>query len=154
MSLKKENIFHKILFFFLGKPPKVKHTFFGNVIDAGSYFECRRLFEPTNSIVEIGLEKTKNGKDTKQINFFKWIEANFDLIIEEIQPFLTTKILEWIPDFEIKNFKSEFKLDYLFIPSCERDVFGWKIMFYADNELQHACEIEMFGMEVRKIDIE
>jgi hypothetical protein len=37
--------------FIFGKTIKVQDSFFGEMLDADSYYECRRPFEPTGTIV-------------------------------------------------------------------------------------------------------
>lgn len=148
------SIFNKIIEFFFGKPKIVEHTFFGEMTDIDTYFECRRIFEPTNKMVEIGLEKKDPHEDDKQVMFFHWIEENYGLIIEKITPKLEERIAKRIPGYQIENFKVEFELEYIWIPNCEVKIPEWQISFYANNELQHSCSIEMKGLEAKNIMID
>jgi hypothetical protein len=144
----------KITEFVFGKQIIVEHSFFGKMIDAGDYYECRRMFRPTGTMVEIGLSKTAIEGDKKQVEFFHWLEDNFDLVIEKITPTLLTKLNTWIPNFRIYDFKKEFILEYLRIPSCEQTVFEWEISFYANNEIQHSCHFTMEGLSVKNLHID
>lgn len=148
------SILKKIGEFLFGKIILVQDSFFGEMADVGSYYECRKSFKPTGKIVEIGLEKKDLKPDEKQINFFKWIEDNYDFIIQKIGPSIEAKVAEWIPNYQIQNFKKEFILEYLYIPKCDKEIFDWQISFYADNELQHWCSLDMKGMEVKDILID
>ena len=146
--------FTKILDFIFGKPAIIQDPFFGKMTDADDYYECRRMFQPTGTILEIGLTKKTMLPDEKQINFFHWVEDNFDLIIEKISPALEKRIAAWLGDYEITNFKKEFVLEYLFIPKCDEAIIDWQISFYATNELKHWCTIEMKGLAVKSIMID
>jgi len=137
-----------------GKPLLVQSPFFGEMIDAESYFECEKYFKPIAREVEIGLEKTLAGGEDRQVDFFNWLENNYDAVIEKISQPIEEKIIEWIPDYRIKDFKKEFKLEYLFIPKCDSAIFDWQISFWAENELQHWCSLEMNGLEVKFILID
>lgn len=151
---KRMNFIEKIGAFLFGKTIKVNDPFFGVMIDADTHYECRRFFGPTNKVVEIGLEKKGIESDQNQRDFFGWIEENFDLIVENISPLVEAEIVESISDFRIRNFNTEFILEYLYIPKCEVDIFEWEIVFYADNELQHSCTIDMYGLEGYKVLID
>lgn len=148
------NLFRKGIDFIFGKTVKIQHTFFGEMTDVGSYYECRRIFKGNKKIVEIGLAKKEEIIDNRQINFFKWIEENYEKIIVEISPAIEGEVSGFIPNYRIQNFKKEFNLEYLFIPKCDEDIFDWQISFYANNELQHTCSIDMRGTRVKQISIE
>ena len=137
-----------------GKTIIVQDSFFGKLVDVGSYYECKKYFKSIAKEVEIGLEKTIEEKKEEQIKFFQWLENNYDLIIEKISPIIENEIIEWFPDYRIKNFKKEFILEYFFIPKCDSEIFEWQISFWAENELQHWCTLEMKGLEVKSILID
>ena len=143
MKKEKKNLLSRIGEFLFGKTIIIKNPFFGEMTDAGDYYECRRFFKPMGKVVEIGLAKKEKEPDKKQINFFNWIEENYDVIIQKISTPLEKQITKWIPNYKIQNFKKEFILEYLFIPKCETELVEWQISFYAENELQHHCFLEM-----------
>ncbi len=66
----KKGIIKRILEFLFGKTITISDSFFGEMTDAGNYYECRRSFRPTQQIVEIGLEK-KAPADEKQVRFLE-----------------------------------------------------------------------------------
>ena len=132
----------------------ISNDFFGEMIDAGNYYECRKLFRPIGKVVEIGLEKKEQGPDEKQKKFFNWIENNYDLLIEKVSPSIERRVQDWLSNYEVKDFQSEYTLEYLYIPRCDEGVFDWQISFYVENELQHWCSLEMRGLEVIEILID
>lgn len=144
----------KIIEFIFGKTIIMQNDFFGEMADAGGSYECRRIFKPTGKVVEIGLEKKETTPDEKQVNFFIWLEDNYELVIQKVSPTLKKEIIKFLPKYHIKNFKEEFILEYLYIPKCDTEVFDWRISFYADNDLQHSCALEMKGLEVKSIHID
>ena len=154
MKKEKKNLLQKIGEFFFGETIVVQHSFFGEIIDVGDYYECRKLFKPIGKVVDIGLEKKAIVSDEKQINFFNWIEDNYELIIRRISPFIEKSVAECITNYRIKDFKKEFILEYLYIPKCDEALFNWRICFYADNELQHSCSLEMKGLIVKHLLID
>ncbi len=127
--MRRMSYIQKIVEFIFGKTVKIQDPFFGEMLDTGDYYECRRLFGPTNSIVEIGLEKKEITPDDKQIKFFKWIENNYDFLINIIQPEIEKIVKNWDDNFEIHNFKKEISLEYLYIPNCDETTFEWNIFF-------------------------
>lgn len=150
----KKRIFQRIKDFIFGEIVVVQNDFFGDMIDAGDYYECRRIFEPTGKVVEIGLEKNEKESVENQMNFFKWIECNYELIIQKVSPVIEERVAGWITNYQIQNFKKEFILEYLYIPKCDEKIFDWQISFYANNELQHWCSLDMNGLEVKQILID
>jgi len=154
MKKENKNFLKKIRELLFGKTIIIKDDFFGDMTDAGDYYECRRVFKPTGKIVEIGLEKKNTNSNEKQIIFFTWLENNYDLLIEKISPSIEKEVAEWIPNYQIRNFKKEFILEYLYIPKCDDEIFEWEISFYADNELQHWCSLNIRGTEVKNIMID
>ncbi len=148
------SILSKIEELIFGKLVRIKDGFFGEMIDTGEYYECKRIFQPTAKVVEIGLEKKRSGTDEKQENFFNWIENNYDLIIKKVSPSIEKQIQNWILNYEIKNFREEYTLEYLYIPKCDEKIIDWKISFYGEKELKHWCSLDMRGLEVRGILIE
>ena len=142
------SLFKKITDFLFGKTIVINDPFFGEMTDAGSYYECKKLFKPTGKIVEIGLEKKDTPPDDLQINFFYWIENNYETIIENIKPKLQNELANWPAEININNFDQEFRLEYLYIPKCDKEVFDWKITFYGEKELHHWCTLEMHGFQV------
>ena len=144
----------KLVELIFGKIEKIQHPFFGEMIDAGNYYECRRKFKSINEIVEIGLEKGNSDSDQNQIEFFNWLDNNYEELIDKISPILENKIKEMIPEYKIDDFKKNFRLAYLYIPKCEEKPFQWKIGFDEINELQHYCFITMNELDVLKIHID
>lgn len=144
----------KILEFFFGKPEIIQDPFFGQMVEAGDYYECRRHFRPTNKEVELGVTKRPDGDLIPQQTFFKWLEDNYDDIIDSIKPPLLVEIRKWMPDYQYADFKTEFVLEYFFLPAGEAPDQKWEVTFFAQNDLQHWCSLEMKGMEVRQITID
>lgn len=156
MEIKKEkkSILKRIGEFFWGETIIVTCDFFGEMVDAVDYYECKKMFKPTKKIVELGLEKVEPEFKEKQIDFFRWLEDNYELIIKSVSPSIEKRIVKRIPNYRIQNFKKEFILEYFYIPKCDDKTFDWNITFYADNELQHWCSLDMVGTKVKQILID
>lgn len=154
MKKETKSILSKIGEFIFGKIIKVQNDFFGEMTDAGDYYECRKVFKPTGKVIEIGLEKKGQEPDKKQKMFFTWIEDNYDLLIKKVSPTIEEQIRKWIPNYRIQDFRKEFMLEYLYIPKCDEEIFDWQISFYADNELQHWCSLDMKGLDVKHLLID
>lgn len=144
----------KIIEFFFGKPEIIQDPFFGQMVEAGDYYECKRHFRPTNADVELGVTKRSDGDTAPQKAFFNWLEDNYDTILETIKPPLLERINGWLPDYQYQDFKEEFVLEYFFIPDGEQEEGKWEVTFFANNELQHWCNIEMKGLKVQQILID
>lgn len=41
-----------------------------------NYYECRRMFQPSNSLIELGVEGDENGSSQIRKDFFSLIEKN------------------------------------------------------------------------------
>lgn len=154
MESNRSNIFVKVITFLFGKPKIEISPYFGKMVDAGDYYECLKAFKHCSKVLDIGLAKTEEKFLKDQIDFYNWIEDNYDELIIKMAIPLENSIQELIPDFKIYSFKEEFIIDYLYIPKCDRLEYEWKISFYANNDLQHGCLIELIGEEVINISIE
>lgn len=144
----------KIIEFFFGKPEIIQDAFFGQMVEAGDYYECKRFFRPTQQEVELGVTKRADHDLLPQQAFFIWLEDHYEQIVEHIKPPLQEKIRAWMPDYQYQNFQEEFELEYFFIPAGEGPDQEWELTFFAKNELQHWCSIKMKGMAVQHILID
>jgi len=144
-----------------GKTHKIDHDFFGKMIFVGSkvpgfsdYFECRRLFKPSNKFIEIGIDSDISGPTEKQINFYKSIEDNYSIITNAITPLIEEEVGNWKYFFTIFDFNNEFKPVYLRLPRCESKPIIWEIAFESDHEPNHTFNITMKDFEAKEIFID
>lgn len=147
--------------FVFGKPQKIENDFFGTMLFLGdkkdtlkSYFECRRHFEPSDKIIEIGIDGDVIGPTQKQIDFFKSIETNYYTIKKSIVPIIEEEFWNWQEDFRIIDFQKEFIPVYLRLPRCEKKPIVWEIAFESYHDRNHTFTITMSNFEAKEILID
>lgn len=144
------SFFSKILKFIFGENRVIENDFFGKMLDAGGYFECRRYFLPTGEIIECAVDTDSEESFENQIKFFKRIENDFDKIISIIRPHLEKEVHEWEPDYIFNNFLTDFKPNYIEIRAEEFETSRWRISF-SNRPLAHCSHVEMEGFEIKYI---
>lgn len=106
----------KIKNFFKSSPPEpdMVHYFFGPLHaevcgDESDYWESERVFQPLGLTIIVFIRAGSEGPTEKQVDFYKWFEANYE------------SEFEWISNALIKEFESSFKkkLDVPFLKSFE-----------------------------------
>ncbi|MEQ3662314.1 MAG: hypothetical protein ABNG98_07835 [Flavobacterium sp.] len=144
-----------------GKTIKIDDQFFGKMIlsefkknPEKNYFECRRYFKPTDSIIEIGIEGNKTGPTELQKDFFKNIESEYEQIISSVKPMIEREFQNWNKDFKIIDFSKEFKAVYLYLPRCENEHKAWEIAFESEHDLNHTFTITMSNLKPTEILID
>ncbi len=147
--------------FIFGKTIKIDDQFFGKMIFSEfkktpekNYFECHRHFKPTNEIIEIGIKGNETGPTEIQKDFFREIELNYLKIISSVKPIIEDEFRNWKEEFEIKDFKKEFKAVYLFLPLCINDFKVWEIAFESRHDLNHTFTITMNDFNASEILID
>ena len=147
--------------FIFRKPIKLENDFFGTMLyiedkknSLNNYFECRRHFNPTNKIIEIGINGTETGPTKKQIDFFKSIEENYTAIAKEISPLIENEFQNWKEDFKINNFQKEFEPVYLQIPLCNEKPIIWEIAFESEHDMNHTFTLTMSDFVAKEILID
>jgi hypothetical protein len=144
---------NKIVEFIFGKIREVDDDFFGKMLDAGSYYECRRLFSPINDIIEIGIDGDETGVSKIQKEFFKQIEKDYKLISENVTPIIEKELNKWNSNIVIDNFEKEFTPIYLRIPNCEESPLNWMIAFETIHD-SHMISVNMIDFEPDSILID
>lgn len=147
--------------FIFGKSIKIDDPFFGKMLflddkkePLKSYFECRRHFEPTNEIIEIGIDGALEGPTETQKKFFKEIESKYGQITDSIKPLMESEFRNWNEDFEIIDFNKEFKADYLRIPRCSEKPISWEIGFISEHDPNHIFTATMTDLISSGIQID
>jgi len=147
--------------FIFGKTIKIDDEFFGKMIflddkkePLKSYFECRRHFKPTGDIIEIGIEGSEIGPTDVQKEFFRQIESDYEKIISAVKPLIENEFQNWKEDFEIADFRKEFKAVYLFLPRCENEPKVWEIAFETEHDLNHTITITISDLKGTEILID
>ena len=147
--------------FIFGKTIELENDFFGTMLflenkkqPQNNYFECRRHFAPTDSIIEIGIDGDITGPTQLQIEFFKSIENNYSEISKAITPLIEDEFGNWQEGFRINNFKKEFEAVYLQLPRCESKPVIWEIAFESDHDRNHTFTITMSDFEAKEILID
>lgn len=147
--------------FIFGKPVKVENDFFGQMLFLGdkrdtskSYFECRRHFQPSGKVIEIGIDGAETGPTQIQIDFFKSIEHRYNEITNSIGPMIQEEFRNWQEGFRIKDFNREFEPVYLRLPRCEGKVIIWEIAFESDHDRNHTFTVTMNDFIAKEILID
>ena len=144
-----------------GKSIKINDDFFGQMLFLGdkkdpnkSYFECRRHFKPSDTIIEIGIDGSEVGTTQIQIDFFKSIEDKYAEITNSIKPLVEDEFANWQDGFKIKDFDKEFNPVYLRLPRCEAKPIIWEIAFESDHDRNHTFTLTMNDLVAKEILID
>jgi hypothetical protein len=147
--------------FIFGKTIKVDNEFFGTMVfledkkdPLKSYYECRRHFNPSDNIIEIGIDGGASGPTQKQIDFFKSIEDNYSEVSKVIAPLIEDQFANWKEGFKIDNFQKEFEPVYLRLPRCENKPIIWEIAFESDHDRNHTITLTMSDFEAKELLID
>jgi hypothetical protein len=150
-----------LLDFIFGKPTKLENEFFGTMLfledkkdSLKSYFECRRHFNPSDQIIEIGIDGEATGPTQKQIDFFKSVEDNYSTITKAISPLIEDEFGNWKVGFKINDFQKEFEPVYLRFPRCENKPIVWEIAFESDHDRNHIFTLTMSDFDAKEILID
>jgi hypothetical protein len=150
-----------ILDFLFGKSTKIDHPFFGQMLfvqnkkdTPRSYFECRRHFNPSDRLIEIGIDADISGPTKIQVDFFKSIEDNYYELIRSITPLIEDQFQNWKEDFKIANFNKEFEPVYLRLPRCENKPIIWEIAFESEHDRNHTFTLTMQDFKADEILID
>jgi len=147
--------------FIFGKTVIINDPFFGEMKfmefrrnPENNYFECRRHFEPTGDVIEIGIKADAIGPAESQKEFFRSIESNYSEVISSIIPLIEAEFNNWQDGFQVKEFFNEFKADYLLIPRCENSSEESEIVFESIHDPHHFVTMTMKGFKAQEILID
>ena len=147
-----------ILDFIFRKSIKINDSFFGEMLffefkknPEKNYFECRKYFKPDDKIIEIGIEGNSTGPTEFQKEFFRQIESNYENIVCSIKPMIENEFKNWKENFNIEEFKNEFKPVYIYLSRCEKNPKIWEIMFETKHDLNHTITIKLNDLKATEI---
>ena len=147
--------------FLFGKPTKIENDFFGTMTFVESnkdrtkgYFECSRHFEPSNKLIEIGIDGDITGTTQIQVDFFKSIESNYLNIIASITPLIENEFQNWKPNFKSTDFQKEFDPVYIRTPRCDDKPVIWEISFETKHDPNHVVNLTLSDFEGTEIMID
>lgn len=133
----------------LGTPDSIEHPFFGTMVDADEYYECQRYFTPIKDSLKLAVYKSDGDSFTKQIEFFHWLENNFEELFLRLSPTFTEILQSCRLSPDPSKYRNDFVLEYAQIPpGSYSDKIEWQIVFYENNQLHHWCTLEMKGYKV------
>ena len=89
-----------------------------------------------------------------QKEFFRKIESDYDQIIASAKPIIENEFQNWKEDFNIKDFRKEFKAVYLYLPRCENEQKTWEIAFETEHDLNHTITLKMIDFKATEILID
>lgn len=118
------------------------------------YFECKRHFKPSDTLIEIGIDGDKSGPTKDQIDFFRQIEDNYARISHSIVSVIEDEFSNWQEGFKISDFQKEFWPVYLKLPRCDRNPVSWEIAFESGHDLNHMFTLSMENFDAKEILID
>jgi hypothetical protein len=119
-----------------------------------SYFYGKHYFAPTGSGTEILIYGVLPGPTDDQRAFYTKLETDFDTYIPKLKRMLEDEFRIWQPDFLIKDFKQEFKLDYIIIPSPETKPLRWELTFTTTHDQNHNFTVDFIDDEPQGVSID
>ena len=139
------------LFNLFKKPTIIQDDFFGRLRymefkdPSKGYFEGNGFFVPINAETEYLIQADASGPADKQREIYFNLQKDFDIYIEKIKPLIEDEFRNWKEDFEIKNFKEEFKLICLTIPRSDSIPLVWDMSFTTIHDENHHVTIDFIG---------
>jgi hypothetical protein len=132
---------------------KVEDDFFGQMMFDDTKYLVQKTFRPTETNIE--LEITIDGNQLpgqEQKTFFVTIENQYEKLIDKMVPIIENEVKNWHPDFEIKDFKSEFFLDWMTIPKQKNG--DWEMGFSSIHDESHSCTVYLNGLKPHGVHID
>ena len=84
------------------EPVTVNDEFFGSLRlkrikndSSKSYFEGKGTFSPTGQEIEYFINGDETGLESEQKEFYKAVQENFSLIVENIKPLIEDEFRNW-----------------------------------------------------------
>ncbi|NOS93682.1 MAG: hypothetical protein HOP30_17325 [Cyclobacteriaceae bacterium] len=148
------------LFDLFKKPPTIQDPFFGTLRWMGfkdaskKYFECSGMFAPTKETIGYIIEADASGPTTAQREFYQFIQANYDVLIEKAIPLIEKEYRQDMEEFKISNFKKEFKVSSLTIPRLENTPLDWDMSFESVGDEKHFFLIDFKDFEPIQVHVE
>lgn len=129
-------IFDKVKNIFKVAPaePDMVHDFFCPLHaevcgDEDDYWESERVFRPLNKSISVFIRAGSEGPSGKQVDFYKWFEANYESEFERVSVSLIREFEAWFEKNMEGPFLKDFEFASLTIPK-DGDVNNyWEISF-------------------------
>lgn len=143
------------------RPLEIDDIYFGKLVyiampkDKTSYWEARRWFIPCHREVELFIDAPghKQAPDTKQRDFFTWVENYYPAIIISTTEVLRTCYENWTGSPLAENCNPEFILTSFSIPLLTGDSPEWEIS-YEQAATNHLFTVSMRGIKPVDVSID
>jgi hypothetical protein len=132
--------------FLFGKPEKKKPF--------EDYFECERYFGPSGEKIELSVTGELGILSQRQEDFISQLERDYSLIEAAIVPGIEARFRNWKPEFKVGDFKQEFRLVHLDIPTCEQQPVEWEMAFETVHDLNHTVFVNMLDYQPQYVRID
>jgi hypothetical protein len=121
---------------------------------AKDYFECERYFSPSGEQIGLSVTGELSVLTRRQEDFIGQVEKEYPLIVGAVIPAIEDEFQNWKPDFKIGDFKREFKLVHLAIPTCEQQPVEWEMSFETIHDLNHVVVVSMLDLQLLHIHVD
>ena len=149
------DLLNSIFSFFFGKTDTIDDSFFGKLLHTGEGYEGEKLFTPTGVDVGIKIDEQEEGQiSLDQVNFFKWVEKNYDELLRSIKSDIEFEVRNYIDGYEIESIENDLEFVHLRIPNLALGHQNWEIVFYECNRFNHYLFITLHQREVLSIQID
>ena len=142
------------------EPEILENEFFGRLTfmkmkdPSKSYFEGTGLFKPTGEEIDYLIDADATGPTIEQHDFYTNIQNTYDEIILKVSPVIEKEFKNWKEDFQINDFKKEFKLVGLTIPRQPNPNFSWDMSFDSVHDEEHQFTIDFDKFEPVGVSID
>ena len=82
------------------------------------------------------------------------MEAVFDTYIPKLQRLIEEEFRNWRPDFKIKDFKQEFRSEFMVIPIFDAKPLHWELLFSTIHDQNHDFTIDFIDEEPQGVFID
>ncbi|WP_190810967.1 hypothetical protein [Flagellimonas sp. S3867] len=79
---------------------------------------------------------------------------DYEKITSSVKPLIESEFQNWKEDFNITDFRKEFKAVYLYLPRCEKEPKIWEIAFETEHDLNHTITVTMNDLKATEILID
>jgi hypothetical protein len=139
-----------------GKKKKtlIVEDFFGELTIEDNFSRFNHHFSPLNKSIELALEFVNNSPNVEQIVFYQLIESQYDTLIPSFTKAIQSEFLQWGEDVKVIDFKSEFTLTGLDLPTCTAEPINWELYFDTTHDLNHIIIISMKDFDIQQVMVD
>jgi len=142
---------------FKKKPPFID-PFFGELkytaSKHASFFDGKKWFAPAGKEIAVLIDADEAGPVQAHYDFYAAVERDYGLLLTKIIPVIEDEFKNWKEDFVIKDFATEFPLEYIHITKQNEQPLKWEISYTSVHDLNHQFTVDFEGMEPMGVAID